>query len=88
MDTERREAEARARAEAKYLFYRHFLVFGGVMLLLLGINLAFSAGTLWVVWPFLGWGIAVAAHGVGVFALGGRRAVVDRMTARELRKTP
>jgi hypothetical protein len=51
-------------------FYIHFFVFVVVMVGLFALNLALNywADTpWWVQWPFLGWGIAVAAHAFAVF---------------------
>lgn len=75
---------ARGRAEAKYGFYVHAVVFTAVMVLLIVINLRVSPGTLWFIWPLIGWGIAVALHGAQVFLLGDRNAIVDALTKREL----
>ena len=48
-------------------FYVHAAQYGVVMVVLLAINLLTSPGYLWVIWPALGWGIGVAAHGLNVF---------------------
>jgi hypothetical protein len=76
---------ARRRAEAKYGFFVHVAVYAAVMLLLLVINLLTSPQSLWFVWPLIGWGLAVALHGLRVFALSDRNAIIDAMTERELR---
>lgn len=47
--------------------YRHALVYVLVNLLLIGINLLTGIGTLWCVWPLLGWGLGLAIHAAGVF---------------------
>lgn len=78
-------ARARERAEAKYGFLVHAVVYAAVMLLLLIINLLTSPGTLWFIWPLLGWGLAVVLHGARVFLLADRNAMVDALTERELR---
>ncbi len=75
---------ARARAEAKYRFFVHAVVFAAVMVLLVGINLLTSPGTLWFIWPLIGWGLALALHGARVFLLGDGNAIVDALTEREL----
>ena len=77
---------ARGRAEAKYGFYTHAAVYAAVITLLIVINLLASPGTLWFVWPLVGWGLALALHGMGVFVLGGRTATIDQMTERELHR--
>ena len=78
---------ARARAEAKYGFLVHATVFAAVMVLLVIINLLTSPGTLWFIWPLLGWGFAVVLHGARVFVLGPRNAVLEAMTEHELRRS-
>ena len=78
-------AKARARAEAKYGFLVHAVVYAAVILLLLIINLLTSPGNLWVIWPLLGWGLAVTLHGARVFLLADRNAMLDALTERELR---
>lgn len=79
--------QARRRAEAKYGFFVHVVVFAAVMLLLVVINLLTSPGTFWFIWPLLGWGIAVVLHGARVFLLGERDTIIDAMTEHELRKS-
>ncbi|GGE38376.1 2TM domain-containing protein [Actibacterium pelagium] len=79
--------KARQRAEAKYGFFVHAVVYVAVMLLLLIINLLTSSGYLWFIWPLLGWGLALTIHGARVFLLGDRNAIVDALTERELRHT-
>lgn len=76
---------ARARAEAKYAFFVHAGVYAAVMVLLVVINLITSPGTLWFIWPMIGWGVAVALHGGRVFLLADGNTIVDAMTERELR---
>lgn len=48
-------------------FYMHAAMYGAVMVLLMIINLATSPGYFWAIWPMLGWGIGIAAHGLSVF---------------------
>lgn len=76
---------ARGRAEAKYGVFVHAVVYAAVMLLLVVINLLTSPGTIWFIWPLIGWGFAVALHGARVFLLGDRNTVIDALTERELR---
>ena len=79
--------EARQRAEAKYGFYVHAVVYGAVMLLLIVINLVTSPGVYWFIWPLMGWGLAVVLHGAGVYLWGGKSRIVDDMTERELQRS-
>ena len=59
---------AERRAGAKFGFYIHALVYLVVNAGLVTINLAISPHVLWFIWPLFGWGIGLAAHGLGVFA--------------------
>lgn len=78
-------AKARKRAEAKYGFFMHAAVYAAVMVLLVVINLLTLPGPIWFIWPLIGWGFAVALHGVGVYLLADKSAVLDALTERELR---
>ena len=80
-------AKAGERAKAKYGFYVHVSVYAAVMTLLVLINLMSSPGTLWFIWPLIGWGFAVALHGVRVFLLADRNAVIEKLTERELHRS-
>ncbi len=77
-------AKARSRAQAKYAFFVHAGVYAAVMVLLVIINLVTSPGHLWFIWPLIGWGFAVALHGVTVFLLADRNTVLDALTQQEL----
>jgi hypothetical protein len=76
---------ARGRAEAKYRFFLHAGVYAAVMVLLVIINLVTSPGEFWFIWPLIGWGFAVALHGVRVYLLADKDVIVDALTERELR---
>jgi len=82
-----REGAARARAVAKYGFYKHLIVFISVNLLFLIINLIVTPDYLWSIWPFVGWGLAVVLHAFRVFVFSDRNRIVDRLTEQELRRT-
>ena len=49
-------------------FKTHLTFYALVNLLLIGIWAASGAGYFWPIWPILGWGIAVAAHGAPLVA--------------------
>lgn len=76
---------ARGRAEGKYGFFIHAGVFIAVILLLVMIDIFASPGTTWVIWPILGWGLALVLHGARAFLLADKDTIVDAMTERELR---
>ena len=64
---------ANSRTNSKVGFYIHASVFVIVMLVLFAINYLSSPEKAWSLYPFLGWGLGVAIHGVvaiGVFASG------------------
>ncbi len=76
---------ARGRAEVKYGFFVHAVVYVAVMVLLVVINMLTSPGTIWFIWPLVGWGLAVALHSALVFLFADRDTIVDALTERELR---
>ncbi len=80
-------ADARARAEAKYGFFVHAAVYAAVMIFLVIINLVTSPGTIWFIWPLIGWGFAVALHGLRVYLLADKNIILDALTERELRQS-
>src|SRR5579859_6729684 len=63
----RRYQRARARVEAIRGFYIHLAVYLLVNLGLFLINIVTDSHSLWFYWPLMGWGIAVAIHGLTVF---------------------
>lgn len=79
-------AKARKRAEAKYGFFVHAAIYAAVMVLLVLINVLTLPGTIWFIWPLIGWGFAVALHGVRVYLLADKTVVLDALTERELRQ--
>lgn len=87
MTTHDFEYDARARARAKYGFYKHLAVYFAVNLMLVFINLATSPGVFWSIWPMFGWGIAILIHAVRVFVMDvHEEQIVDRLAEREQRR--
>lgn len=80
-------AKARRRAAHKYRFFVHVAAYAGVMGMLVVINQVTSAESLWFVWPLIGWGPALALHGMRAFLMGDRNEIVDALTERELRQS-
>ena len=70
MDNDQQYLRAKRSVKSIKGFYLHLLIFVLVMTLLVVIN-AVTGGRWWVQWPFIGWGIGVAAHAVAVFGSGG-----------------
>ncbi len=77
---------AKRRVEAKMGFYIHLSVYLVVILGLVALNLFSSPRTLWVQWPMLGWGTAVAIHGLMVLLLPNRFAVTEEKIEREMNR--
>ena len=69
LDTSLNDAEHQALKDVRDIkaFYHHLIQYLLTMLLLAGINWWFTPGTLWVIWPALGWGIGIVWHGLSVF---------------------
>lgn len=79
--------EARSRAEAKYQFFVHAMVYVAVIGLLVLINLINWQGVFWSIWPMLGWGVAVLLHAGRVFLFPNRASMIDALTEQELSRT-
>lgn len=62
------EAIALAHVRKVKGFYIHLTQYVIVIALLAAINLTTSSGYLWFVWPALGWGVGIVAHGASVFS--------------------
>lgn len=78
---------ARRRAEGKYGFFVHAAVYASVMVLLVIVNRVTSPRDIWFIWPLIGWGFALALHGLRVFVLANRNDILDALTERELRQS-
>ena len=84
---EKKEIYARAlcRARMKMAVYLHATLFVSVMLLLTVINLLTTPRNLWVVWPFLGWGMGFLLHWFLSAKLAGiYENIKDKEIARQL----
>lgn len=75
---------ASGRAVAKYGFVVHAAIYAAVMGMLAVINLLTSPGVIWFIWPLVGWGVFLALHGLRVYLLADKFAIVDMLTEREL----
>lgn len=79
-DTLRRAAER--RADAKLAFRSHLMAFVVVNAGLIAINLVTSPDYLWFVWPLMGWGVGLVAHGMATFVWTGDSR--EQMIQKEL----
>jgi hypothetical protein len=59
--------QARRRVLQLKGFYSHLAAYVAVNAGLVAINLLFTPGHLWFLWPLLGWGIGLLSHAAGVF---------------------
>lgn len=62
------EALALAHVRKLRAFYMHLFQYVIVIAGLALLNIATSPQYLWFIWPALGWGVGIAAHGLSVFA--------------------
>lgn len=69
-DDEQVYERARKRVQELKGFYVHALMYLLVNVALLVMDLLTPGGP-WFYWPMLGWGIGLAAHGLGTFGLPG-----------------
>lgn len=67
MNQEEKRKHARERIQEERGFYAHLLTYIFVNIFLAILNFMTNPGNLWFFWPLLGWGIGLAAHGIGVF---------------------
>ena len=77
----RLDALARRRAGAKMGWYMHAAIYLCVNAALLG--LAWSQGRHWALYPALGWGVGLLAHGLAVWVLMPGGGVMRRLVERE-----
>ena len=81
LNSEDLERLAHKRAGVKLGWYVHAAVYLVVNLVLVIFSLL--TGSRWSIYPLLGWGLALALHGIAVFFLGAGAGVRDRLVRRE-----
>ena len=79
------EARARRRVRRKMAFYTHALVYVLVNLGLFAISAASGTGR-WPMFALLGWGFALAIHGIVTFTGLHGQGVRERMLAKEIER--
>lgn len=75
--------EAKRRVQQMSAFYQHLVVYILVNAGLAILNLM-SGDDIWFIYPLLGWGIGVAAHGLHVFLTEGWAKSWEERKIREL----
>lgn len=88
MENQEAYKKAKERVEAKMGFYIHLVVYVGVNVLLIVINLATSPQYLWFKWPLLGWGIGLFFHGMSIFVFSGKKikGIKEKMIEKEMKR--
>jgi hypothetical protein len=76
--------EAKRRVRRIAGFYQHLIVYVLVNIGLALINLTSEPDEIWFLYPLLGWGIGVAAHGLKVFLAEGWARSWEEKKIREL----
>ena len=76
--------EVKQRVKRISGFYQHLLVYVLVNAGLVSINLISDPNDLWFVYPLLGWGVGLAAHGLTVFLAEGVTKSWEEKKIREL----
>lgn len=66
MDEDEKIARARVQVAAITGFFIHLSLFAIVMVILGSVNFIDNK-TVWVHWPFLGWGLGILGHAISVF---------------------
>lgn len=72
---------ARKRAKAKMGWFMHAAIYAIVNLGLVALSV--TNGRTWALFPLLGWGVGLLAHGVSVWMLPPGGALLERMVERE-----
>jgi hypothetical protein len=80
-----REREARQILRHR-AFYLHLAVYVAVQLVLLGIWAMAGGGYPWFLFPLMGWGIGVVAHGAAAFLMANPNDIVLAREQKRLTK--
>jgi hypothetical protein len=76
--------EIKRRVQQISGFYQHLIAYVLVNAGLAVINLLSDPSEIWFIYPLLGWGIGVAAHGLNVFLAGGWTKAWEEKKIRKL----
>ncbi|MGQ7868752.1 2TM domain-containing protein [Sunxiuqinia sp. sy24] len=85
MKNHKTERTARQKAKQKVEFKIHMIAYIVVNSLLAIINLTFTPGYLWFIWPLLGWGVGIVLHR-REFKLPPKQSWMDRLIEKEMEK--
>jgi len=77
---------ARIRADARFSFVIHFIVYVCINGFLALINLLASPGNWWVLWPMVGWGLGLVIHGAIALIVPGMQNLRRKMYEQELKR--
>lgn len=83
--TDEQRRQAIGRIQAKRSFSWHVVVFVLVNIGFVAIWFFSGQGYYWPIWPMLGWGIGLIAHGLAVY--GGMRPITEEQIQREIDKS-
>ncbi len=86
MENQETYQKAKKRVEAKTIFYIHLVVYVGVNILLVVINLITSSQYFWFQWPLIGWGLGLFFHALVAFAFTKGSSIKERMIQKEMQK--
>jgi len=86
MENKNSYERAKERVENKIGFKTHLVIYLLVNVLLIVINFLTSSGTLWFIFPLMGWGLAVIIHGLRAYVFSGRSMVTEKMIQEEMEK--
>lgn len=75
------EKLALRRAKAKLGWFTHAAIYAVVNLGLIALSIA--NGHSWAIYPLLGWGVGLLAHGLSVWMLPPGGALLERLVERE-----
>ena len=85
MDAQELYEHARNRVKTRKKFYSHVITWVVLSVFFILLNLA-TTDYFWAIFPILGWGIAVAFHGIQVFTNEWEDVEIDREYERLRRK--
>ena len=77
---------AKKKVEARIGFYIHLAVYIGVNTLLVILNFTVADDYFWAMWPMIGWGSGLIAHGLFTFVFISGSSMKERMIEKEMQK--